>query len=519
MQNNLKFLVVSFIFLSFFPPISAFAVSDSLFYTPQSYTTGKGPWGVVAARLDASQDTFIDLAVANSKSDSVTILKNNGNGLFTKLGNFPAGSKPTGIFAAKLVGNDNYVDVVVANNVNPGKATVLKNLGNNTFVIHSTLNTGPLPFSVCAADLDLDNDNDLAIANWAAGYTLGSITIYRYNHYTDSFYDSSSYRTTGNPYSIVAAKLLVNPQNQPDDFPELAVAVGAHQTGSIASVNIFRNKGDTTMPLFDTTSTNRLIRQTTSHPYTIYAANLDTDEDIDLVTADGQADKVSVFKNLADTSFGQKETYVIGPGSADPDFAYPWGVFAADLDGDGDKDIATANVHVGNASVLINMNDNPGYFDSLQYYPTGGFEPYAVYAFISGDFGGSSDNSFDLVVTAEDSNFVSVLWNLKPYWVCTGIRGDADNDGDIDATDKDRLTNYIFGQSGWPPCPCNDNRCWLYNCEKFRGDWNGDGSVNISDIYRCNNYLNENFNPGGRFTPLIRDNDTLDHICDPLKPQ
>jgi len=508
MQNNLRLLVVSFIFMLFFPSISAFAVDDSLFYTPYSYTVGKAPWGVVVARLDASQDTFVDLAVSNSESDSVTILKNNGNGTFTKLGNYPAGPTPRGIFAAKLVGNDDYVDLVVANYESTGTVKVLKNQGNNSFIIVQTCTTKSLPYSVHAADLDLDGDNDLAIGNFGLySGQPGSITIYRNNNGT--FGNRQDDNTKGRPFQIVAAKLLVGTSGNPDNYPEIAVAGYLFTTASdCACINVFRNKGDTAN-FFDTTSANRLSYYG-HQQYSIFAADLDGDSDNDLVTAAGQEDAVNIFKNLADTAFAERFPYPVGD--------FPFSVFAADLDGDGDKDLTTANTVSGDVSVLINMNDTAGTFDSLQHYPAGGFEPYAVYAFLSHDFSG--DTKLDLAVTNEDTNTVSILWNLMSYWPPAESgsyrRGDADDDGDIDTTDYNRLTNYIFGKSGWPPCICNDNRCWLYKCEKFRGDWNGDGNVNLTDILRCSNYLNENFNPGGRWTPIIRDQD---EAWKPLKPQ
>jgi hypothetical protein len=63
----------------------------------------------------------------------------------------------------------------------------------------------------------------------------------------------------------------------------------------------------------------------------------------------------------ADPLFAPAVNYAVGEG--------PYSVFSIDLDGDGDNDLATANVHTDNVSVLLNNGD--GTFQSAVNYAAG----------------------------------------------------------------------------------------------------------------------------------------------------
>ncbi|MCK4873746.1 MAG: VCBS repeat-containing protein, partial [Phycisphaerales bacterium] len=77
-------------------------------------------------------------------------------------------------------------------------------------------------------------------------------------------------------------------------------------------------------------------------------ADLDGDGDLDLATANG-IHSVSVLFNNGDGTFVTDSTYWIDD--------YPISVFAADLDGDSDLDLATANWVSNSVSVLLNNGD------------------------------------------------------------------------------------------------------------------------------------------------------------------
>ncbi len=129
------------------------------------------------------------------------------------------------------------------------------------------------------------------------------------------------------------------------------------------------------------------------------------------------------------------------PGTFRPDSVYavgekPWSIFAGDLDGDGDPDLATANVHTDNLSVLLNNGD--GTFAPHTDYPVNE-DPWSVFG---GDLDG--DGYLDLVIANMYDSNISVLLNKgdgtflpqTTYMVYDNPAGvfiaDLDADGDLD---------------------------------------------------------------------------------------
>jgi hypothetical protein len=73
---------------------------------------GVAPRSVVAANLN--DDAYIDLAVANFDTDSVSVLLGVGDGIFQSAINYYSGSGPRAIEAGDFDG-DSYIDLFVAN--------------------------------------------------------------------------------------------------------------------------------------------------------------------------------------------------------------------------------------------------------------------------------------------------------------------------------------------------------------------------------------------------------------------
>jgi hypothetical protein len=107
-------------------------------------------------------------------------------------------------------------------------------------------------------------------------------------------------------------------------------------------------------------------------PKGIAVGHLNTDDDLDFVTANSGDDTVRPFFNDGEAGFFGGEPYAVGDD--------PRGVVVADLDGDGLDDIATVNRGSDTVSVLI--QDDDGSFDPTADSPfaTGGNEPSSIAA-------------------------------------------------------------------------------------------------------------------------------------------
>jgi hypothetical protein len=125
------------------------------------YGAGSGPHSVFCADLDG--DTDLDLAVANSGSSNVSVLKNNGDGTFQTKVDYGAGNYSFDVFCADLDG-DTDLDLAVAN-WGSDNVSILKNNGDGTFQAKVDYGAGNGAGPVFCADLDGDTDLDLAVVN------------------------------------------------------------------------------------------------------------------------------------------------------------------------------------------------------------------------------------------------------------------------------------------------------------------------------------------------------------------
>ena len=131
--------------------------------------TSKGPISMAAA--DLNKDGSVDLAVVNSGSSTITLLKGNGTGFFKAAGTLTAGTNPLNVAIADLNGDGN-ADVVVANygsgttNV-PGPGTISVFLGNGNLTFQPAVNyvAGTNPDTISVADVNGDGKLDLVVIN------------------------------------------------------------------------------------------------------------------------------------------------------------------------------------------------------------------------------------------------------------------------------------------------------------------------------------------------------------------
>jgi hypothetical protein len=453
--------------------------NDAGTFSPSGTLAGAGApgGGMIAADLDGDGD--VDLAVTEQPT-TVTVFLNSGDATFvTKPPVFTgAGGNPNDIVAAHLDG-DGRLDLVVSNEGRDDIA-ILGNQGNGVFMKTTAI---PLPISydpkcIVAADLDGDGRTDLATScyndiriflsdsggTWSTrildtGWCFSSLhpADLDGDGDTDFIYDKCNELGEG----IVAA-LFNNPVPVSKDLNANGVPDEcepdcnrnsvpddfdlSHGTSNDCNLNGIPDECDVTATMvFGSPATSA----TGTTPECVVAADLDGDGARDLAVANFGSASVTLFKNSGNGTFSLRTTLSAGSGATF--------VAIADLDGDGDQDLAVANQGGGAVSVMKN-NGNWSFAPQVTYAV--GSEPIHIKA---ADLDGDGD--LDLAVANYKSASVSLLKNKgdgtfgswQTLATAPGTYGplsiaaiDLDGDGDIDlAVANDSAKNVsVFKNKG-----------------------------------------------------------------------
>jgi hypothetical protein len=264
------------------------------FSSKVDFATGTNPISVAIGDLNG--DGKPDLAVANYGSSSASVLRNTAtsgsitSGSFDTYVVFSAGNQPYSVAIGDLDG-DGKPDLAVANSMST-TVSVLRNTATSgsittgSFAAHVDFATGSGPFSVAIGDLDGDGKPDLAVAN---GYgntvsvlrntaTFGSIT-------SGSFASKVDFSTGGWPQFVAIGDL------DGDGKPDLAVA---NLTNN--KVSVFRNTA-TSGSITSGSFASKVYFAAGSTPYSVAIGDLDGDGRPDLAVANYSSNTVSVLKN------------------------------------------------------------------------------------------------------------------------------------------------------------------------------------------------------------------------------
>jgi uncharacterized repeat protein (TIGR01451 family) len=175
-------------------------------------------------------------------------------------------------------------------------------------------------------------------------------------------------------------------------------------------------------------------------PYSVFCGDLDGDGNLDLAVANVDGDNISILRNNGDGTFQTAINYGVG-------YA-PHSVFCADLDGDGDLDLAVANAHSYNVSIL--RNNGNGTFASAANYGAGVTPTYVFCADLDGD------GDLDLAVANVDGDNISILKNNGDATFASAVNyeagngpgyvfcADLDGDTDLDLAVSNRDNNIVL---------------------------------------------------------------------------
>src|SRR5262247_2684941 len=136
----------------FVPPrvVQAAGCGTVNFEAVMDFRVGNNPLSVAVG--DFNGDGTLDLAVANSASDDVSILLGTGTGSFGAATNFGVGTLPESVAVGDF-NRDGKLDLAVANAV-ANSVAVLLGTGTGSFAAATNFAVGGSPVSVAVADFN-----------------------------------------------------------------------------------------------------------------------------------------------------------------------------------------------------------------------------------------------------------------------------------------------------------------------------------------------------------------------------
>ncbi|MFN0244557.1 MAG: FG-GAP-like repeat-containing protein [Planctomycetota bacterium] len=446
------------------------------------------PQCVVSADIDGDGD--LDLVSANTGGDTITVFFQTSSGVFgsapLSLGDTSVTNDPMSVAAADM-DDDGDLDIASANRGND-TLTVFFQTSPGAFAGAPLALGGPGittdPQSVVAADLDGDGDLDLASAN-SSTHTL---TVF--------------FQTSAGAFAVVPV-VLGGP-----GITSVAQSVTAGDLDGDGDLDLATaNSGSNTVTVFFQTSpgvfasTPLALGDPSTSPVSVTAADLDGDGDLDLATANFTVDNigsVTVYFQTNRGVFARAPLTLSGTGGGGA-------VRAADLDGDGDLDLVSANPLESTLTVFFQTS--PGVFaaepltlgDSNVTNQPSYVEPADLDGDGDVDLASANRAGHTLTVFLQASSgafgslplsFGNSSITIRPRSVAMG---DMDDDGDLDVVSANSISNTltIFMQSSpgvfaGAPLTLGDVRVTPFPTSVAPADIDGDGDLDLV----CANMLN-----------------------------
>jgi hypothetical protein len=344
-------------------------------------------WGSFAAQVfpfsvavgDFNHDGKLDLAVASLNSNTgfatdVQVLLGNGDGTFRSAVDYPVGISPNSVAVADLNGDGN-LDLVVSNHQS-NNISVLLGRGDGTFLPAVNYDAPQLPEFIAAADFNHDGNLDLITLH--NNYCVCVAVLL--GNGDGTFQEPAIITTvTITPYAIGVGRF-----NAGENF-DLVVA---EEFGGTNQVEILLGNGDGTFRA-------GAIYPVGPSPTAVAVADFNGDHNLDFAVAENEGIGVGVFLGNGDGTFEPRVDYKTN---------FPYGIAAADLNGNGEQDLVVANLDFP-SGVTVFTGNGDGTFKKGVYYPDG-IENFFV---TTGDFNG--DHRTDIVVADYSSGSVITMLN------------------------------------------------------------------------------------------------------------
>ncbi|PYS67096.1 MAG: hypothetical protein DMF69_24110, partial [Acidobacteria bacterium] len=321
-----------------------------LFGETKRYAVGNRPSQIAVA--DFNTDGHLDLAIANSESNHISILINTGAGQFASATNLSV-DRRQGTIAVADFNNDTKSDLVTAYASGAGVNVFLGNgAGGFSLASGSPFIAGTSTSAITTADFNSDNKPDVLLADQTGVHLLlgdgtGALSAASQVYPNASYaLSSSDVNNDGKPDLVIGSSQLV-----------IRLGDGA---GGFSTAATFAHAGGGIV-------------------FSVGVADIDGDGHQDVAAAVGSG--VTFFKGNGIGTFSQTPSYLPA--------LEPRRVSIADLDGDGDQDL------VSGSSLLLNAGS--GVFDGVRaVYPSSSGLAASPREVASGDF--NADGRTDIAV-------------------------------------------------------------------------------------------------------------------------
>jgi M6 family metalloprotease-like protein len=385
-----------------------------------------------------SPSVAVDSLILNAEAPFTTTFRTDSLLSASSFGSavkFATGSSPTGVVVGDF-DDDGKPDLLTAN-VNANTVSLLRSLAGfeqvstSSFAAKVDFAVGAAPWAIVAADFDGDGKLDIATAN-STGF---SITVMRNTSTqgTISFASRIDLSGLNYPRSIAAADL---------DCDGMIDIIAGNYVGN--TVFVFKNTTHGGVLSFAAP----VSLACGSGPMGVTAADFDNDGRVDIASANGVGNSISVFRNqgtlggITSATFATKVDHSTG--------LFPWGLATGDLDRDGYADVVTTN-YAGNTITLLRNTSTPGAISfSNAGSPAAGSQPSGI---AIGDLDG--DARLDVAVSNQaSSGGISVFHNISTggemtfaarFFVPTGTYARAT---DLGSVDGDAAPEIIAANNG-----------------------------------------------------------------------
>src|SRR5580658_1595689 len=219
------------------------SLTPGTFQAPSTVTVGAGPAWISTGFFNVKNDTtntVVDLAVANQTAGTVSILHGNGDGTFTAEPTLtlPSGAGPTAIAVGDF-NDDGFPDLAVVNK-NANTVSIFLGNGDETFQAPTTLVTGNAPTAIVAQAF---NPNAPAIIDLAVtNSTDNTLQIFLGNG-KGAFTNGVTYDTGVTPVYVASADVDLD-GNLDLAVADSGAATSANSVGN--SISVFLGNGDGT---------------------------------------------------------------------------------------------------------------------------------------------------------------------------------------------------------------------------------------------------------------------------------